>query len=441
MAYLQTTDNNQLNWQLGASHINAGTQANQRIKDYMGEDAAMFAPMAIGSRGYKWSTNETGWLPMTHANAAQEAAIKLQLDQLRERVRARMSDKPALAEAFLSLPSDGNKYIFFKEDGGALRILITGWGFSNSRKPAPTVIVGPAKRTAPKVTAGFTVDGVLQPGRQFQVESVGGNLKTLATGPDGLYDFGQQNLDTAISVVDTQSGRRFSFVVTENAQPHLFDVTQMAPVTVMVTLEGQPQPGQEATLSYNGRTSRLTTDQNGRATQTVTYLPGQEISVTVGDETLAAPVRLTDNIFTFEHFAPPAPPVPPAPDTTAQIRTVDSMGQPVADFPLNVNINGMDIRGVSDPTGVYAIAQPQAGADVVVSSGHDGSNPCYFHVEPGQNVFDYVVQVSSPEPPPVPEPEQPKDSTWWKTMLNILLILLLVYILASIGSEYINHIL
>ena len=124
----------EISWQLSGSSINAGPQANARIKEYLGDDARFFAPMTATSTGYTWTSQESGWMPLASASGIQRNMVEAELANLRNRIQQKLSSRPKLAGEILSLPSDDGKYVFFMEGNEGIRLLLAGWGFSNARR-------------------------------------------------------------------------------------------------------------------------------------------------------------------------------------------------------------------------------------------------------------------------------------------------------------------
>lgn len=390
-------------WQLAGSSINAGPQANARIKEYLGEDAKYFAPMAATSSGYIWTSPVTGWIPLGAANESQRKSVESELQALRSRIKDRLSSKPKLAGEILSLPSDLGKYIFFKDENGTVTVIIAGWGFSNARRKV--VIPPKSKKETSSVLAskiGFTINGELQPLHSFQITTHGGVPKQCNTDPEGFYHLGEQKPGTTINVYDPASGKNISFDIEDGKSEYILDITRQTKINIRILCDDLPKAGVDATMVYHGRNYSVSTDNQGTASFSVPYFEGEIINVSFEDINESHKCEFPSTNIEIKLKSPviiiPEPPKIDRKNVSVECSGSDGSLRP--DYPLSIEIDGMSMDKLTDKNGKIELGAHKIGTSITVVDGFTGKNPLKHIVDEHGNVIRYVVPTHTI---PIPE--------------------------------------
>ncbi len=392
MPNILTVSNQEIVWQLGGYKINAGEHANSRLEFYLGEDARHFARMITVSKGYTWVSPETGWAPLATASAAQEHAIKDKIEEVRLSVRQRLSSNPQLADKILSFPNDLGKYVFFKDSGEDLRILIAGWGFSNSRRKY--VIPDPVPITVPMVTEsviGFTIDGELQPGHNFTILTKSGTQKPCSTDADGLYRLGQQKVDTKIEIRDSYSGKQFTFSIEQGKEQYIYDVTQYLNLRVSALEDDKPLTDTLVSVLYHSKTYSLTTSGDGLASLSLPYFPGEMIEAKCKGQSQCVMAEMLEVDLSFAFATPVVPPPPVILKSVLTIQCVDQDGIPVSDYPLSVIVDNDKKEVLTNADGRIFTAELPEGTLVEVRDGFSNVEPMSHLITAGENLLVYQI--------------------------------------------------
>lgn len=397
-------------WQLSGSSINAGQQANTRIKDYLGDHARFFAPMTATTKGFTWTSQEVGWKPLASASDSQRYKVASELESLRTIVRQKLSSNPKLADAVLSLPNDEGKYIFFKEEGEGISILVAGWGFSNSRRK----VVIPDKNKIDEsllvnAKLGFTIKGELQPSHKFYITTVSGNSKECFTDADGFYHLGQQKAGTKVELLDADSRKSISFTIEKGTTDYLFDVTRMANVRVKVDCDGMPVTGARISIGYHGASETYTTDSSGEVNISVPCFNNEMIDVTAAGlegfepaENRAA-CQFPDTVIELQlqkHEETVAVPLPPVCEfRPVSVRCVNQHGEPRQGYPIAVEIDQDTSNYLTDNDGAIRLPDQKTGTYIKVMDGYDSSNSSIWAVGDSDNVIELIVPEVAPVVP------------------------------------------
>lgn len=399
-------------WQLSGSSINPGRQANDRIKEYLKEDARFFAPMTATSTGYTWTSQESGWTSLASATGIQRDMVESELAELRNRVQQKLSLKPKLAAGILSLPSDDGKYVFFMEGNDGLKLLIAGWGFSNARRNV--VIPGKNKKDIKSVTSarvGFTVNGELQPSHRFFITTVGGSAKECFTDAEGYYHLGEQKANTKVNLTDADSQKSISFIIEDGRSDYVFDITRNSKIRVIASCDGTLLENAEITIAYHGSCNTHTTDSlgevnltvpffkeelvvasaNGVEKRTVCQYPETVIQIQIPKQKDKEEEKIdNDNIM-------PEPPIPASYDVT--VRCVNQEGSPRISYPLVVEFGGKTADYITDKEGLVRLAPQETGTDIKVTDGFEDTNSVRHVVDDSDNAIELIVPEEEVEVP------------------------------------------
>lgn len=267
----------EIHWSIG---WNASQQANNRLREVLGDTSKYFALLKVGNATYNWVVDTAAqWLPMGMAPDSEKALIMERTEAIKQEVYAKLQADDNLAGKICQVPNY-DEYIFYRHTAdGAIDVVITGWGFHNFKKAGPFKDTWPPRPQMFQTSIAFVANGVRQPNRPFRILTPH-MAKPDTTNEEGLRSF-REYPGAALSVIDDATGRRFDFVTT-NADTLLeFDVTEVPiveqppvqpeqpPMPVIVRLtaldaQGMPLRGAAFSLEQGQRHLGGTLDDQGQ---------------------------------------------------------------------------------------------------------------------------------------------------------------------------------
>lgn len=318
----------EIHWLLKTEHWNSGTQANDRLRQKLGNNlCSYFARSSVGADSYVWSVDINGkWHPLTNAQPAEDTLIRKRWDEIKQEVRAHLSSNIELAEKILTIPND--EYIYYQIDAaGQVKVLITGWGFTNF-KSGP--ICPPPPPPPPSdfypVSVSFTIDNEKVPNRNFFIVTPQKNVPH-TTDAEGNYSMGNIKIGTIFEVIDGPTGRKFSIQTDRDTTEYTFDVTEYVKISVKASHDEQPINDETATLDYHGHKHDLTLI-DGYATISIVFHPNEVCTARFREEMQQQTIEQTGHTFCFDSMTPPPPPPPEPRDISIQV--IDSNMKPMA---------------------------------------------------------------------------------------------------------------
>lgn len=409
MAKIKQAAIQEIHWNIPS--WNEGEDASKRLRQVLKADARHFATVSIGPKDYFWDFPEPGWTPLSQADPISHKAASDELAKLRARVE---SVAPKYAGHLLTVPNED--YIFFRlSPEGATEILLTGWGYTNYKKAtggSRRVVRNTANLCDARI--GFAVNGQIQPGRQFQTLTVGGQANTFTTGADGWYPLHGMKEGETQQVRDVISGKTFPLTWSSEQPDHLLDVTQRASLQVNVSLDSKPIPSEKATVTIGSESHEIDI-ANGSGEFNFLWAPGTSVSVSVRDQqqTLQAqplparnyvdfhfetPEVLPPDVPVVEEPEPPQPPLPPTPPEVPLVKTtigvIDHNGRPLSGADITLRQGEKTIQGKLGPDGRFSFPADalRPGTDIVTSLATPGRafQPITWRTEPGET--EYVLQ-------------------------------------------------
>lgn len=385
----------EVHWQVAG--WNTKDQANIRIRQLLGADAGLFAPVYVTHGGYYWSDSDpAGWTTLTDASEPDKAEAIALIDSVRTRTIARFPQQKARIEQVFSWPNDD--FIFVRRSSGGLDVRLTGWGFSNyNRARGGSIVEAPAEDNIHEVRLAFLIDGARVPSRSFGILQ-GLNWASKTTGPDGLYELGRVAPGEVVRVRDNVTGREHTETIGKDTTMVEVDVTEFVTVRLNVTYDGAPLSGEEASIEYGRRRHRLAV-VNGVAECRLPWFEGVPCFVTLRDASQSRElVRESDNVFDFRFVSPKRMKM-------QLVARVTADGVPVTGEPVDFEFNGTRRQMLTDDAGEARTAyeQPETENMSVTVSVRDRSvvEPVFdgerivefkFDTEPG-DVFNGMVRT------------------------------------------------
>ena len=400
MAKIKEVLSSEVHWQVAG--WNTKDQANIRIRQLLGDEASMFAPVFVTHGGYYWSDAEPyGWAMLSDASEADKALVFETIDELCRRTIARFPAQKGRIERIFSWPNDD--FVFWRRDADGLRVLVTGWGFANyNRARGGSIVEAPDESNIREVSLAFTVDGIRQARRRFEIMQ-GVNWNRMDTDADGIFVLGRLTPGEEVCVRDIATGREFIETIGDDTTMLDLDVTEYIDVIINAVCDGAPLDRETAEIGYGHRSDSFAIE-SGRAARRLPWLDGQLCTVSVrGQKQTRQLVKDAVNEFDFDF-------------TVANMKlTVHVSGDsnPISGEPIDIMYAGAPRRGVSGADGSFVTAiEQRVDAAVVAITVRDQTREVPFadgdtFVEftfdtPPAEIFEATVRTIDLDGNPVP---------------------------------------
>ena len=357
--------------------INSDIQAIYKdlLKEF-GRDT-LFAKIDIGGGFYLWSDHRNGWKPMNDASATVQQDVRATF--LREKEEIKKKKGNAIAERLFTYPDDS--FIYFRDDGGEIEVLLTGWGFKKPVKHDPQPNFKKIK-VEQSVSVSFSVDGVPQPEYAFAIMLPIGK-KQLLTGEDGRYVIGKLKAGENRKLIDAE-GKEHLLEIIEGQTHYDFNVTPekkieepkkeleplklFQPYIKVVDEDGNPLPDYPLTIDIEGKSYDSKSSLEGKVDDlrvmwhsldadgnvTEQHLIADHITIIDGNnsehtETVYLHSEQEEYIFVVPKVLEEE--LEPLKLFQPYIKVVDEDGNPLPDYPLTIDIEGRLYDSVSSSEG------------------------------------------------------------------------------------------
>lgn len=237
-----------------------------------------FAKFSIGAGNYVWSDNRCSWKKMVDATNFEKNLIQDALQKTIDNVSSKIGSKTAAA--LFTTPDDS--YIYYNDEDGEIKILITGWGF---KKPERTFSGGDNVKIKLKnpVKLSFSFDGERIPNYEFVIK-LEKQAKHLSTDSNGYYNFSNLKIGEHLVLNDIRSGKEYDFDVIEGQSEYDYDVTTYVGVNVLVFSDHIPVHNEPVTVTIKGRDYTSTTNAEGKSCINIPNHIGEDVTVAVRDK-------------------------------------------------------------------------------------------------------------------------------------------------------------
>lgn len=345
MPKLKEVLNSEVHWQIPDWAIR--DQANLRIRQLMASDAALFAPVYVTHSSIYWSDADPSlWSVLSDAPEDIRSAVRTRLETLKANLSAKYPQHAMRIASVFSVPNDD--FIFWRENGLAIDIRVTGWGFANFKRAVGGPIRDvPSDSKLRNVTLSFSIDGQRRPHRIFDYMR-GTAWATEETDADGFYSFGNLAPGVSIKARDKNTGIERTMPVTDDTHNIDIDITEYLTVRIEAFHDGVPL-SDDAYLDYGHRTARMQLT-SGVAEARLPWLEDTpckvELNGEIQERTLA---KNTVNTFRFDFITPQNP------STEVKV-LVTADGIPVAEEPVLVRYRDSERRLNTDENGLAVTA-------------------------------------------------------------------------------------
>lgn len=352
----------------------------QQLQKTLGDDMP-FADIQIGSGFYVWSDARCEWHQMIAASSIKQDFVISALTDLRQAIAQKLGDDTA--EKLFTYPDES--YVYFNDDDGNIRVLLTGWGFKK-----PVFGRGTADKqdinvkTGNPVSVSFSLDGVRQANYEFGLR-LAKQVKRFVTNDLGVHQFDDLHVGEQFTLVDLNSNREFTLNIVPGQSEYDFDITNYTTVTFSATGDGQPISGEVIDVSYNGKQYKAITDAAGNAAMQLPLFDGETIAAAMRDKHAEDSVSAMGNHFDFQFDSPTPPDIPFIPETPKVPEIPEIPKEPEPEVP-KIKVMVRNAKGMPMQCQNIRFSQPER-ADVTASL--DAAGNAFFD----QNAF-----VAGPTP-------------------------------------------
>ncbi len=305
-----------------------------------------FAKFSIGAGNYVWSDNRCQWSRMIDASELKQSIIIDSLNQTKADVAAIIGSKTA--EALFTTPD--NSYIYYNDNNGEVKILVTGWGF---KKPV-RVVVGPETTTTSHknpISISFSYDGDRLKNYEFGLR-LAKQVKRLSTDSSGLYVFDNLKVGENYVVTDINSSKDFQLNITEGQSLYDFDVTKYSALNISAISDDQPINGERVEILYHGRRYDTTTDGNGHATIQLPLYEGESVTASMRDKNEST--RISESGGNIEFVFKTEKPVEPDKIFVNIQVSVMKDSEMLPSQPVTIGYGGVTFEGITDSNGTFS---------------------------------------------------------------------------------------
>lgn len=307
-----------------------------------------FAKFSIGAGNYVWSDNRYQWHRMIDSSSFKRSMIQDMIAQTKEEIKPLVGAKTV--EVLFTTPDDS--YIYYNDDGGDLKILVTGWGF---KKPT-RIIVKPPKEDIDQdntISLSFSYDGEKLKDYEFGLR-LKNRIKRLHTNENGIFEekFG---IGESYTVTDINNNKDFSLVIVEGQSSYDFDVTRYSTLDVSAISDGQPINGETVEILYHGKRYDTTTDVHGHATIQLPLYDGESVTASMRGKNESTRISETgENIeFVFKTEKPKEPEEPAKKFVDIQVSVMKD-SEMLPSQPVTISYGGVSIEGITDLNGIFS---------------------------------------------------------------------------------------
>lgn len=312
-----------------------------KLDKMLGEENP-FAKVNIGAGYYSWSDNRRQWKQMAAASEIKQEDIADALAQTRKNVASKIGEKSA--EVLFTVPDES--YIYYNDDDGDIRILLTGWGFEKPVNRHGSADIINLKKKNP-VNISFMFDGVRLPGYEFGIK-LRNQVKRLKTNDNGTYHFDDLKPGEHFILINIKNGMEMELNVEDGKTDYEYDVTTYSEIKISTSYDGTPLVAEDVTIIYGGKTYKAITDADGKTSVNVPFHAGTGFAAKMREETKTDIISEGGNEITF-HFEKEVPPI-----IEADINVnVCENGECVASREITITYGGQTYSGMTDDNGRF----------------------------------------------------------------------------------------
>lgn len=304
-----------------------------------------FSKFSIGAGDYVWSDNRCRWRRMTDAGGLKQSVILDTLNQTKSDVAAKIGSKTA--DALFTVPD--NSYIYYNDDNGEVRVLVTGWGF---KKPVRVVSGPDTAMVTPKnpVSISFSYDGDRLKDYEFGLR-LAKQVKRLSTDDSGLYVFDDIKVGENYVVTDFNSGKDFRLSVMEGRSSYDFDVTGYSTIDVSAVSDDRPVNGETVEIMYHGKRYDAKTGADGHVTVRLPLYDGEPVTALMRDKNESTRMSAAGGKIAFV-FKTEKPEETGTKYVDVQVSVMKDR-EMLQSQPVTVSYGGVTLEGITGSNGIF----------------------------------------------------------------------------------------
>ena len=348
-----------------------------------------FAKISIGNGYYLWSDTRCQWYQMVAASDFERSVVQDALIQTKKDIASLIGSNTA--EQLFTIPDDS--YIYYNDDEGEVKILVTGWGFKKPVRVKGGPDKGDLKRNTP-VNISFSYDGEKQPMYEFGVQ-IPTQVKKFKTDKTGQYHFNNLT-QKELLLKDFVTGKDFRLVVEEGRENYDFDVTIYTTLHVKATVDANPVIGETVSVQYCGKNYEASTDANGSAVIQLPLHDKELVIATLRDQSQSEPISAGTNTIEFV-FETPVEEV----KTDIEVSVMEDSKPAIGKF-VTISYSGNQYTGVTNERGLFTQRVDVVAGDTCTISVPDYESQSKVLQETAVNVFRFEKTTTHPEPPVEP---------------------------------------
>lgn len=354
------------------------------LSQKLGQDNP-FAKISIGNGYYLWSDTRCQWHQMIAADDFEQSIVKDALVRTKKSIASLIGNNTA--DLLFTTPDDS--YIYYNDEEGDVKILITGWGFKKPVRIMGTPDGGKLRKDIP-VTLSFSYDGEKQPMYEFGVQ-IPTQIKKLKTDKTGRYHFNNLT-QKELLLKDFVTGKDFRLVVEEGREEYDFDVTVYTKLQFKATVDNNPVVGETIYVQYCDKDYEVTTDSNGSAVVLLPLHENEQAIATLRDQSQAETILLGVNNIEFI-FESPVKEVSTAVEVSVMEDSRATVGKSVI-----ITYAGKQYNGVTNERGLFTQQVDVVAGESCSVSVTDYESQSKTLQEIAVNVFRFEKTTAHPEP-------------------------------------------
>ena len=348
-----------------------------------------FAKISIGNGYYLWSDTRCQWNQMVAASDFERSVVQDALIQTKKDIASLIGSNTA--EQLFTIPDDS--YIYYNDDEGEVKILVTGWGFKKPVRVKGDPDKSDLERNTP-VNISFSYDGEKQPMYEFGVQ-IPTQVKKFKTDKTGQYHFNNLT-QKELLLKDFVTGKDFRLVVEEGREDYDIDVTIYTTLHVKATVDANPVIGETVSIQYCGKNYETSTDANGSAVIKLPLHDNEQVIATLRDQSQSEAISAGTNTIEFV-FETPVEEV----KTDIEVSVMEDSKPAIGKF-VTISYSGNQYTGVTNERGLFTQRVYVVAGDTCTISVPDYESQSKVLQETDVNVFRFEKTTAHPAPPVEP---------------------------------------
>ena len=305
----------------------------------IGKEAGIyFSDLTVGNGYLQWDIPGEGWEKFDTLSPDLKSNVAEIYEERKEAVLSKLKGS-FLSNFIFAVPSP--EFIYFKEDDGVAKIALAAWGYKYpDRAPSGELQSWIHKKDLEDVKIAFSWNEHILPAVPFSIQGL-----NRTTSHDGFFYFDRKLPVGTTYDIEGPDNKKFNLSVIKGQYEYIFDLTKYFRVEVNTLKDGEPLPGKEFKIEFNGEQFSGITEENGRSIKRIPLLCDPTGSVSEfqpeckvfcddseKEHTPHHPEQLLS--YEFEFNSPVGPPViPPPPEDPGEEEEDDPEEEIITEEP------------------------------------------------------------------------------------------------------------